>query len=139
MAVTTEVEEIFQDAFSMQRQAVARFNAGDVRDAAEKAWCAARRATDGMILATTDRLPRTSGQTTGTLKRLRGYNAAFTPMHKSYSAYQSSLHGFCFYDGNCGPPEVIQSEIQEVLEYINDASELAHAFSSGITLRGWND
>ena len=42
------VDEIFTDARSMQAAAVERLEAGDIRDAAEKAWCAAKRATDAL-------------------------------------------------------------------------------------------
>ena len=133
-----EVDRIFEDAFSMQRQAIERFTAEDIRDAAEKAWCATRRATDGMILAVTNVEPRSSGKTMEALRRLRGYSQDFKPLHESYGFHQSSLHGNCFYDGHCDPPEVIHSEIQDTLEYINRAKALARRYASGIALSGWN-
>ena len=46
------------------------FEAGDVRDAAEKAWCATKRATDALILARTGREPETSRETSQELRNL---------------------------------------------------------------------
>ena len=51
--IQDQVDEIFADARRMQTQAVERLEAGDLRDAAEKAWCATKRATDALILART--------------------------------------------------------------------------------------
>ena len=139
MTLTAEVDRIFQDAFSLQDQATRQFDAGDVRDAAEKAWCAARRATDAMILAITDVEPRSSGKTMQALRRLRGYDVVvFEPIRKSYAAYMASLHGNCFHDGHCDPPEAFQAEIQGTLEYINEVQALARRYASGIRLSGWN-
>ena len=49
MAVT--IRETFDDARRLYDSAMERLDAGDVRDAAEKAWCAARRATEALVLA----------------------------------------------------------------------------------------
>ena len=50
------VRALFDDARQMQVQALERLNEGDIRDAAEKAWCATKRTTDALVLS------RTSGQ-----------------------------------------------------------------------------
>ena len=50
---TDRVQEIFQDARVLQAAAVERLDQGDIRDAAEKAWGATKRATDALILART--------------------------------------------------------------------------------------
>ena len=50
--------EIFEDARFLHETAVQRLRAGDLRDAAEKAWCSAKRATDALLLARTGREPR---------------------------------------------------------------------------------
>ena len=141
MALTKEVDTIFSDALTLQSQAVERFNAGDVRDGAEKAWCAARRATDAMILSATNKEPRSSGKTMEVLRRLYRYDdAVFKYVHTSYTSYQTSLHGNCFYDGNCGPPEFFGSEIEDTLYYINYLKTVAASYPPGsIELKGWND
>ncbi len=54
MVATDRVSAIFSDARAVHADALRLLEAGDVRDAAEKAWCAAKRATDALILARTD-------------------------------------------------------------------------------------
>ena len=60
MVITEDVRTIFLDARTLQSAAVERLDQGDIRDAAEKAWYATKRATDGFILAVTgeERGPR---------------------------------------------------------------------------------
>ena len=55
MVAVGRVEELFADARAMHGEALERLAVGDVRDAAEKAWCATKLATDGLILARTGR------------------------------------------------------------------------------------
>ncbi len=80
------VAEIFADARLVHSQSIERLEAGDIRDAAEKAWCATKRATDALVLARTgeepaqhprrDRGPLGAGQT---VRRLR--NAGGSLLH----------------------------------------------------------
>ncbi len=51
--VEANAARIFEDARRMGDAAVAQMAGGDVRDAAEKAWCATMRATEALILART--------------------------------------------------------------------------------------
>ena len=51
MLATDRVPAIFADALSVHADALRLLEAGDIRDAAEKAWCATKRATDALILA----------------------------------------------------------------------------------------
>ena len=53
MLETDRSREIMADARSLQREAVRLLEQGDIRDAAEKAWCATLRATNALILART--------------------------------------------------------------------------------------
>jgi len=53
MLTTDQVTAIFDDARGVHADALRLLEAGDVRDAAEKAWCATKRATDALILART--------------------------------------------------------------------------------------
>ena len=48
MVATNRVREIFADAHEMYEASLERWDAGDVRDAAEKAWCATYRATGAL-------------------------------------------------------------------------------------------
>ena len=53
VTIQDDIEGIFADARQLHDQAIERLEQGDIRDAAEKAWCAAKRATDALILALT--------------------------------------------------------------------------------------
>ena len=50
-AMDMTASDIFVDAFQTQEAALERLGQNDIRDAAEKAWCATKRATDALILA----------------------------------------------------------------------------------------
>ena len=68
--MATTMTDAFADAHLMHTAALQRLSEGDIRDAAEKAWCAAKRATDALILARTGEEPRTSTATSAGLRRL---------------------------------------------------------------------
>ena len=57
MVMTDRIAQIFRDARELQASAAERLDQGDIRGAAEKAWGAAKRATDALILAGTGREP----------------------------------------------------------------------------------
>ena len=63
MTMTADIARIFADARQVHTEALDRLAQGDVRDAAEKAWCAAKRATDALILARTSEEPERSTDT----------------------------------------------------------------------------
>ena len=116
---------IFADARRMHESAMERMAAGDIRDAAEKAWCATKRAADGLILAQTGRLPPKSPDTTRGLLRLARENPEFNSLQDRYFTRQGFLHGECFYTGFCDPIEDIERLIRETANYIQDAERLA--------------
>ena len=62
-SIQDQVDEIFADARLMHAQAVEQLERGDIRDAAEKAWCATKRATDALILAIMGEGPGPTGFT----------------------------------------------------------------------------
>ena len=51
MEAPDRVEAILEDARGLEVSAIERLQAGDIRDAAEKAWIATKRAADALILA----------------------------------------------------------------------------------------
>ena len=57
------VEVLFADARQVHAEALIWLEQDDIRDAAEKAWCATKRATDALILARTGEEPGTIAQT----------------------------------------------------------------------------
>ena len=73
MVATDPAAMIFQDAHEVHASALQKLAEGDIRDAAEKAWCATKRATDALILARTGEEPPTTAMTTeGLLALARG-------------------------------------------------------------------
>ncbi len=125
MAVSrnTEAQAIFADARRMYDEAVARLEAGDVRDAAEKAWCATKRATDALILARTGEEPGPTGRTSDALDGLRHEDTSFQTLVGRYYSRISQLHGRCFYEGVCNPET--ERRIRETVDYIEDAERMA--------------
>ena len=124
MVTTGRIEVLFEDARRMYEAAIERLEAGDIRDAAEKAWCATKRATDALILARTGKEPRTSGQTRRTLGTMAMGDPSMRRLRELYSRQQTYLHGGCFYDGDC-EGEAIPSDIRDTLEYIQNAANAA--------------
>jgi hypothetical protein len=125
MAQIRTPEAIFADARAMYEAAVERLEADDIRDAAEKAWCATRRASDALILVLTGREPERVPETTRELRRLGNNNADVDLLVDRYAAMRDFLHGDCFYFGLCEPIEDTERRIRQTLEYINDAARLA--------------
>ncbi len=125
MTTTVEVQALFDDASAMHSAALLQMAEGDIRDAAEKAWCATLQATNAVILAQTgvalERTPATSLE----LNRLRTASNRFESLVRRYYTRQGLLHGECFYLGLCDPQEEVERRIRETGEYIADARELA--------------
>ena len=116
------IAELFADARAVQAQAVARFEQGDIRDAAEKAWCAAKRATDALILARTGDEPGTTAATSDALDNLARRDPGAKSLQGRYYSRIHQLHGACFYDGRCNPDT--ERRIRETALYISDAVRL---------------
>ncbi len=109
----------------MHDAALRQWAAGDVRDAAEKAWCATKRATDALILARTGELPPRSPDTTRGLRAIVVSDPSARSLRGRYFERQGALHGDCFYTGLCEPIEDTEQLIRETIDYIRDAERLA--------------
>ena len=83
----------------MHAQAIVRLDAGDIRDAAEKAWCATKRATDALILARTGDDPGTTAATSDGLDDLARRDPGAKSLQGRYYSRIHQLHCACFYDG----------------------------------------
>ena len=125
MVATDRVSAIFSDARAVHADALRMLEAGDVRDAAEKAWCATKRATDALILAKTGEEPEISSDTARGLVRLATEDQIFRALRRRYHSRQSTLHGDCFYLGLCEPIDEIERRIRRTADYVNDAERLA--------------
>ena len=125
MLETERVNAIFADARLLYDDALEQLEAGKLRNAAEKAWGATKRATDALVLARTGEEPRTSGQTMRGIRALRREDPDIESLRLRYAARQSFLHGACFYDGILEPEEDLVADVRETLDYIRDAEALA--------------
>ena len=124
MLETERVSFIFADARELYDDALEMLAQNRLRNAADKAWGATKRATDALILARTGEEPRTSGRTARMLRQLRGQDPSLEYLRLRYGARQYFLHGRCFYDGILEPEDDIVRDVQETIDYIQDA-ELA--------------
>ena len=125
MLATDRVSAIFADARVVHADALRLLEAGDIRDAAEKAWCATKRATDALILVRTGTEPEFSPDTTRGLVRMAAADSAINPLVGRYYSRQGHLHGTCFYLGDCEPVDEVHRRIRQTADYINDAARLA--------------
>ena len=125
MVATNRVSAIFSDARALHADALQLMEAGDIRDAAEKAWCATKRATDALILARTDEAPELSSDTSKGLLLLVEEDSSISSLVGRYYSRQGVLHGTCFYLGICGPASEVDRRIIQTADYINDAERLA--------------
>ena len=93
MAMTADARRIFEDARLMSDAARTLLAGGDIRDAAEKAWCSIKRAADALIAARTGTEPRTSSATWRQLRALTSEGIPALQEHSSliyYREYQRS-------------------------------------------------
>ena len=122
--VESNAARIFADARLMRDAALERLAAGDIRDAAEKAWCATVRATEALVLARTGQEPGTSTMAGRRLQVLVAADQSLWDLRTRYFDRQSVLHGECFYHDYC-QPVVTERLIRETSDYIRDAEQLA--------------
>ena len=126
MTTTTDrVPAIFADARGLHADALRLLEAGDIRDAAEKAWCATKQATDALITARTGVEPEFSPDTTRGLVRMAAADSAINSLVGRYYSRQGHLHGTCFYLGDCEPVDEVHRRIRQTADYITDAARLA--------------
>ena len=123
MVATDRVKEIFADSKTLQDDALEMLAEGKIRNAAEKAWGATKRATDALILARTGEEPPTTARTSNGLDALASRDNSIKPLVGRYYSRISQLHGSCFYDGVCN--EETERRIRQTIDYIVDAEALA--------------
>ena len=92
-SIQERVDELFADAHQVYEQAIERLEQGDIRDAAEKAWCATKRATDAVILVRTGDEPVTTSATTNNLDSLARQMPDVRRLQGRYYSRIHNLHG----------------------------------------------
>ena len=123
MTTVQDYAAIFADARAVHSQALDRLEQDDIRDAAEKAWCATKRATDALILARTGEEPPTTAITSNELDALARRDPAAKTLVGRYYSRIGQLHGACFHNGICNSET--PRRIRETADYIRDAERLA--------------
>ena len=116
---------IFEDARLMHEASLRCLAENDIRDAAEKAWCATMRASAALVASRTGTEPEKSADTSRELRILARHDSRVKVLIPRYFTSQGVLHGDCFYTGRCEPMEDIADLIRETFEYIQDAEALA--------------
>ena len=129
MVATDRVREIFTDGRALQDDALEMLALGKVRNAAEKAWGATKRATDALVLAHTGEEPERSSESSSGLRLLESLHPEIrrARLVRHYYTRQGHLHGDCFYAGLCEPIDETERRIRETAGYIDDAERLAGA------------
>ena len=127
MVATDQVRMIFDDARSLQDDSMEMLAQGRVRNAAEKAWGATKRATDALVLARTGEKPERSSESSTGLRMLESLDPEVrrARLVRRYYTRQGHLHGDCFYAGLCEPIEETERRIRQTTSYIDDAERLA--------------
>ena len=122
------VRELFADARSLQADALELLARGDVRNAAEKAWEATRKATDALVLASGEEPERTPESAQGILLlQAKDDLVREARMVGRYYTRQGHLHGDCFYAGLCEPIEGTERRTRKPAGYIDDTKRLVFA------------
>ena len=118
-------DAVFADAHTLYDDALEMLALGKIRNAAEKAWGATKRATDALILARTGHLPERTPETSTALRALAAADPAARTLVGRYYSRQGALHGDCFYLGLCEPLDDTERRIRQTAAYIADAERLA--------------
>ena len=131
---TDRIEAILQDAREIQASAVACLDQRDIRDAAEKAWRATKRATEALVLARTGKKPEGTPETGAAIRLLESMDEAVREGHlvDRYYTRWGQLHRECGHSGLCDPREDTERRVRDTAGYIEDAARLAGAEAHGV-------
>ncbi len=125
MLITALPADIFADSYQLYADALEMLELGKIRNAAEKAWGATKRATDSLLLARTGEIPEYTSQTSRGIRALSRESAALESLRQRYFDRMGALHGNCFYEGDCEPEDLAQGQICATADYIRDAETAA--------------
>lgn len=134
MVVASNVAGMFDDARELQRAARQCVADGDIRNGAERAWLAARMATNALILARSGWLPEKIIDTSRELNVLASQDDAVRDIVDRYYTRLGQLHEECFSLGLCDPVSETEGRIKRTACYIDDVERLAH--SAGLFCTG---
>ena len=126
MLKNATARDLISDARAIHRAALAQLEAGDWRDAAEKAWCATRNATEAAILELHGtESPRSTNIDAGIRSLARERGGDWIELRKNYTKVVYHLHIEAFYGGVWH--DDIPDLIRGVAEYVDLIEGLADA------------
>ena len=125
MLATGRGRYIMSDAWELYADAIEMLEQGRIRNAADKAWGATKRATDALILERMGDEPQITTQTSSGIRFLGRQSEALRSLHSRYTDRITELHGSCFYNGHCEPEDYFVELIRDTARYIRDAESAA--------------
>lgn len=120
---TQTPEDLFADAERFIQMALRELDAGDIRQASEKAWGATVASANALLLARTGRKPPTTALTRIGIEDAADRDSQLDSIRLRFLSREDTLHGRCFYDGICEPRPTIERRIRETADLIHDARE----------------
>ena len=110
----------------MMDASLERLEAGDFRDAAEKAWYATLRATEALVLARTGQEPGEPIDTGVRLSTLGVKDQSLWDLRMHFASFEVILWEDCITLEYCDPEE-IDRLVRKAPDYVRDAERLAQA------------
>jgi hypothetical protein len=96
-----------------------------IRDASEKAWGATASAVDALIETKTGKVIKKGKDRSKLLTQLvEDEQVVPADIQARYFSREDSLHGDCFYNGNCEPHDRIAKRIRDTKGLIDDIEAL---------------
>ena len=124
MLKNASARDLIVDARAVHNAAMARLEVGDWRDAAEKAWCAARNATEAAVLEIYGvDSSRSTNIDAGIRALARERGGEWLELRRDYTEVVYHLHIKAFYDGvwHDDVPDLIRG----VANYVDQIARLA--------------
>ena len=118
--------QMFEEARRNSDAALECLAAGEFRDAAGKAWCAALRATKALVLAHTGQEPETHTDAGLMLVKLPIPDSQRRDMRACFADLKIVFHDECFLHDYMNPKE-IDMLVRETADYVRDAERFAQA------------
>ena len=122
--VEANAARIFEDAHRMGDAALELLASGDIRVAAEKAWCATLRATEALVLARTGQEPGSPIEAGRRLRAVAMSDQTLCELRGRYFYRQAVIHDECLCQ-DCCQPALLERLIRETADYISNAERLA--------------
>ena len=113
------------DAWNLQEDANGTISHGRLRNAAETAWCATKRATDALVLERIGREPQNERDTSLEVAYIGQESPSLDAFRSTFVSQMHDLHGYCYIDGHCEPEGHHAEMIGNSNSHIREAERLA--------------